>query len=55
MFDSHTALLLSCKMSETLSRSTVQISVLNRLNKGEQRKLRDMRFSHTATPKYGVL
>lgn len=55
MFDSHTALLLFCKMSETLSRSTVQISVLNRLNKREQRKFRDMHFSHTAPPKYGVL
>lgn len=54
MFDSHTALLLSRKMSETPSFSTVQISVPNRLNKREQRKFRGMRFSYTATPKYGV-
>lgn len=56
MFDSLTALLLSNnKMSETLSCSTVQISVRNRLNKGKQRKFKDMLFSHTATPKYGEL
>lgn len=55
MFDSHTGLLLSCKMSETLSHSTDQISVPNRLNKREQRKFRDVPFSHTVTPKYGVL
>lgn len=56
MFDIHAALLLSNnKMSETLSCSTVQISVLNRLNKREQRRFREMLFGYAATPKYGVL